>query len=86
MSVDNSNVLVPDERIMIKIYLIRDQKVMLDCDLADLFSVKAIRLRKPVKRNSDKFPEHFMFQLTENEIEVLVSQNVIPSSHLPLVF
>jgi hypothetical protein len=91
MSVTNSVVLIPDERIMEKIYLIRDQKVMLDRDLAVLFSVKAIRLREQVKRNSEKFPKHFMFQLTETEVDIMVSQNAIPSKKhlggtLPYVF
>jgi hypothetical protein len=79
MSTEDSNLLMPDERIMNKIYLIRDQKVMLDRDLAELYSVKAIRLREQVKRNSEKFPIHFMFQLTETEVEIMVSQNAIPS-------
>lgn len=91
MSVLNSAVLIPDERIMERIYLIRDQKVMLDRDLAILFSVKAIRLREQVKRNSEKFPIHFMFQLTESEVDIMVSQNAIPSRKhlggtLPYVF
>lgn len=75
--------LIPDEVVMNKIYLIRSQKVMLDRDLAELFGVKSIRLREQVKRNVLKFPIHFMFQLTEVEVEILVSQNAIPSkSHL----
>ena len=76
---ENTSAVLPDERIIDKIYLIRGQKVMLDIDLAELFSVKAIRLREQVKRNPDKFPEHFMFQLTESEVEIMVSQNAIPS-------
>ncbi len=52
---------------------------MLDRDLAELFNVKAIRLREQVKRNTEKFPPHFMFQLTEEEVEIMVSQNAIPS-------
>ena len=52
---------------------------MLDRDLAKLYDVKAIRLREQVKRNIDRFPENFMFQLTEEEVEFLVSQNAIPS-------
>ena len=76
---------------MDKIYLIRNQKVMLDRDLAELFSVNAIRLREQVKRKPDKFPPHFMFQLTESEVEMMVSQNAIPSKKhlggtLPYVF
>ena len=91
MTKEKNNSLVPDERIMNKIYLIRDHQVMLDRDLAILFSVKAIRLREQVKRNPDKFPAHFMFQLTEPEVDIMVSQNAIPSKKhlggsLPFVF
>lgn len=74
-----------------KIYFIRGQKVMLDRDLAKLYDIKPIRLREQVKRNLQKFPTNFMFQLTENEIDLMVSQNAIPSrqylgGHLPYVF
>ena len=91
MAVERTTILIPDERIMDKIYLIRDQKVMLDRDLAVLFSVKARRLREQIKRNPDKFPSHFMFQLNESEVEIMVSQNAIPSKKhlggaLPYVF
>lgn len=83
--------VIPNEVIASKIYLIRDKKVMLDRDLADLYGVKAIRLREQVKRNSERFPENFMFQLTENEVDILVSQNAIPSrkhlgGYLPYAF
>jgi len=83
--------VIPDEVIASKIYLIRDKKVMLDRDLADLYDVKAIRLREQVKRNTERFPDNFMFQLTENEVDILVSQNAIPSrkhlgGYLPYVF
>ncbi|MGV8878082.1 MAG: ORF6N domain-containing protein [Sphingobacteriaceae bacterium] len=57
----------------------REQKVMLDRDLAELYGVKAIRLREQVKRNPERFPQNFMFQLTEQEVEDMVSQNAIPS-------
>lgn len=64
---------------------------MLDAQLAQLYGVKPIRLREQVRRNLDRFPEDFMFQLTAEEAESLVSQNAIPSrrflgGHLPLVF
>jgi phage regulator Rha-like protein len=64
---------------------------MLDKDLADLYDVKAIRLREQIKRNPERFPENFMFQLTEKEVDIMVSQNAIPSrqylgGHLPFVF
>ncbi len=74
-----------------KIYLLRGENVMLDRDLAILYQVKATRLREQIKRNKEKFPEHFMFQLTEVEVQKMVSQNAIPSKkhlggHLPYVF
>lgn len=82
---------IPKEIILSKIFEIRGQKVMLDRDLAELYDVKAIRLREQVKRNLEKFPEHFMFQLTEKETDNMVSQNAIPSKqhlggYLPYVF
>jgi hypothetical protein len=66
--------LLPDEIIMDKIYLIRSQKVMLDHDLAALYGVDTRRLNEQVKRNPDRFPEDFMFQLTSEEFENLKSQ------------
>ncbi len=62
-----------------KIYTFRDVQVMLDRDLAELYGVKTIRLREQVKRNSKRFPEDFMFQLSEKEVDLLLSQNAIPS-------
>jgi len=67
-------IMLPDEAIMDKIYLIRGQKVMLDSDLADLYEVETRRLNEQVKRNIDRFPEDFMFQLTKEEFENLKSQ------------
>lgn len=83
--------LIPQEVIEQKILLIRGHKVMLDKELAVLYGVKPIRLREQVKRNIKRFPEDFMFQLNQTEIEALVSQNAIPSrKHLggysPYVF
>lgn len=83
--------LMPVEVIERKIYFIRGQKVMLDKDLAFLYGVKPIRLREQVKRNIKRFPEDFMFQLNDSEINFMVSQNAIPSrKHLggynPYVF
>ena len=83
--------IIPDEVIVGKIYQIRKQKVMLDRDLAELYDIKAIRLREQVKRNNNRFPDTFMFQLTEKEVESMVSQNAIPSKQhlggaLPYVF
>ena len=74
-----------------KIFIIRGLKVMLDRDLAYLYGVKSIVLRQQVKRNKERFPDDFMFQLTEEEAEIMVSQNVIPSrkylgGYLPYAF
>jgi hypothetical protein len=71
--------IIPQEVIISKIYFLRNEKVMLDRDLAELYGVKAIRLREQVKRNITKFPEHFMFQLSDSEVQIMVSQNAIPS-------
>lgn len=70
---------IHDEVLISKIYMIREQKVMIDKDLAELYGVKAIRLREQVKRNKTRFPAKFMFQLSEEEVEDMVSQNAIPS-------
>lgn len=77
------SIIVPKDVLLNKIYFFRNEKVMIDRDLAVLYGTKAIRLREQVKRNITRFPSHFMFQLTEQEVELLVSQNAIPSkSHL----
>lgn len=60
--------VIPDDVIMSKIYLVRSKKVMLDRDLAELYDVKAIRLREQVKRNREHFPKNFTFQLTKMEV------------------
>ncbi|MBL0130970.1 MAG: ORF6N domain-containing protein [Chitinophagaceae bacterium] len=62
-----------------KIHEIRGQKVMLDFDLAEMYEVETRALKQGVKRNVNRFPADFMFQLSQKEIEQLVSQNVIPS-------
>jgi hypothetical protein len=66
--------IIPDELVMNKIYLIRGQKVMLDFDLAKLYITEAKRLKEAVRRNIDRFPDDFMFQLTRDEYEILRSQ------------
>ena len=60
-----------------KIYTIRGQKVMLDFDLAAMYGVETRRLNEQVKRNIERFPDDFMFQLTKGELEILRSQFVI---------
>jgi hypothetical protein len=79
------------EKIQGRILQLRGKKVMIDKDLALLYGVKPIVLRQQVKRNLERFPDDFMFQLTRQEAEILVSQNVIPSlrslgGYLPYVF
>jgi hypothetical protein len=63
--------LIPVETIEKKILLIRGHKVMLDSDLAMLYKVETFNLNKAVKRNIDRFPEDFMFQLTKEEAGAL---------------
>ncbi|MBB5440587.1 hypothetical protein HDC92_004290 [Pedobacter sp. AK017] len=68
---------LPDEVVLSKIYLIRDQKVMLDSDLAELYGVETRVLNQAIKRNIVRFPDSFMFQLLEEEWNALISQFVI---------
>jgi len=83
--------LIPEEIIGRKIFLLRGQKVMLSNHLAELYGVETRVLIQAVKRNIERFPKDFMFQLTNDETNILVSQNVIPSirslgGHLPYAF
>ncbi|MGL2988016.1 ORF6N domain-containing protein [Flavobacterium sp. RSSA_27] len=70
------NSLLSEETIANKIYFIRNQKVMLDRDLAALYGIETKVLNQAVKRNMSRFPEDFMFQLTEIEFQNLKSQIV----------
>jgi hypothetical protein len=83
-------VLIPDEKIIDKIYMVREQKIMLDRDLALLYEVPTKVLKQAVKRNKERFPSDFMFQLTENEVQNLRSQIVTSSwggsRYLPAAF
>lgn len=83
--------IVSEEFIASKIYVVRNQRIMLDRDLDSLYDVKPIRMREQVKWNSERFPENFMFRLNEEETALMVSQNAIPSKQhlggaLPYVF
>ena len=74
-----------------RIFTIRGVQVMLDRDLAEMYNVPTSRLNEQVKRNLDRFPADFMFQLTQLELENLISQNAISRQHggtrkLPFVF
>ena len=73
------NLIIGEESIKNKIYTIRWLQVMLDRDLAELYMIETRALKQAVKRNIERFPEDFMFQLNSNEIDLMVSQNVIPS-------
>ena len=76
----NGLIVVPHERVVSKIFLIRGKKVMIDKDLAILYGVETKRLNEAVKRNIKRFPEDFMFQLNKQEAEIWVSQIVTPDS------
>jgi hypothetical protein len=84
--------LIPAEMIERKIILIRGQKVMLDADLAKLYGVSTKRLNEQVRRNANRFPPDFMFQLNEEETELLRSQIATSKAtrggrrYLPYVF
>jgi phage regulator Rha-like protein len=83
--------LIPDETIIRKIYLIRGQKVMFDSDLAELYGVETKVLKQAVKRNLDRFPEKYMFELSLGEAEISRSQFVTLKQgqnikHRPFVF
>ena len=82
--------LVPVEIIAEKIFLIREQKVMLDRDLAKLYGVATSQLTRQVRRNIERFPTDFMFQLTKEEFRILKSHFATSSwggtRKLPLVF
>jgi len=87
----STTVLVPQEVVENKIFLIKDKKVMLDRDLAELYGVKPIRLREQVKRNKRRFPDDFMFQLNKQETKELIAncdrfQTIKHSSFNPYAF
>ena len=67
-------VFVAEQKILNKIYVIRGEKVMLDQDLADMYAVQTKQLKRQVKRNIERFPKDFMFELTKKEFENLRSQ------------
>jgi hypothetical protein len=74
------NALIPGEQIAKQIQVIRGQKVLLDMDLAELYGVDTKVLSQAIKRNSERFPADFMFQLTKHEVTNLRSQFVTSRS------
>lgn len=92
MDKSKSTPIIPDERIVGKIYYIRGEKVMFDRDLAVLYGVETKSLKQAVKRNIKRFPVDFMFQLNKQEMDIWRSQIVTSKSDakglrwLPIVF
>ena len=76
----SKKVTIPDEIITNKIYIIREQKVMIDRDLAELYGVETKYLKRQVKRNKERFPEDFMFEMTKEEFQNWRSQFVTSNS------
>ncbi|MDP4264109.1 MAG: ORF6N domain-containing protein [Bacteroidota bacterium] len=74
MAKTKNKLIMPDKLVMNKIYIIRGQRIMLDMDLAELYQVETKQLKRQVRRNIDRFPEDFMFELTTKEFENLRSQ------------
>ncbi len=66
--------LVVEQKILTRIYVVRNQKIMLDEDLAEMYGVETKQLKRQVRRNMDRFPKDFMFELTRKEFENLRSQ------------
>jgi len=90
MANKGSEIMIPDETVMDKIYLIRDKKVMLDRDLAQLYNVETKVLKQAVRRNIDRFPDDFMFELSNEEFTNLRSQIVTSrwggARYVPMAF
>ncbi|MGN7783314.1 ORF6N domain-containing protein [Niabella sp. 22666] len=90
MAKTNLHSLVAEQKILNRIYVIRNQKIMLDRDLAEMYGVETKRLKEQVKRNGKRFPKDFMFMLTPKEFENLRSQIATSSwggtRYLPMAF
>ena len=92
MNKDTKTVIISEEIIISKIYLIRGKKVMIDRDLAILYGVETRALNQAVRRNPKRFPDDFMFQMSGEEMENWKSQIVISNNERmglrkpPLVF
>jgi hypothetical protein len=69
MAKTNKELMIPDELVMNRIYLVRGQKVMLDRDLAKLYGVETKRLKEAIRRNINRFPDDFMFEMTPEELK-----------------
>ena len=79
MENEKQQIIVAENLVAGKIYYIRDRRVILDRDLAELYEVETKVLNQSVRRNIERFPDAFMFQLTSSEFEILKSQIVTSS-------
>ncbi|MFA5971222.1 MAG: ORF6N domain-containing protein [Lentimicrobiaceae bacterium] len=79
MSKTDNKLVLHEAVIASKIITIREEKVILDVHLAELYEVETRALKQAVRRNKDRFPDDFMYELTDEEMGYVVSQNVIPS-------
>jgi hypothetical protein len=90
LSKSKANPLVLTEKIEPRILTIRGQRIILDADLADLYGVTTKRLNQQVKRNAERFPQDFMFQLSEEDDQTMRSQFATASRrnirYLPYAF
>src|SRR5690606_18650023 len=89
--IDTTKPTLPEEVLMSRIYVFRDHKVMLDRDLAELYGVETKQLKRQVRRNLERFPIDFMFELSEQEHQILRSQigtlrHGAHAKYLPMVF
>ena len=76
MSKKKAEIAIPDEIVISKIFIVRERKVMIDADLAELYAVPTKRLNEQVKRNIKRFPEDFMFQLNQEEKQGLIESHM----------
>ena len=79
MAKKESIVVIPQETIINKILVLRGEKVMLDIHLAEIYEVENRALKQAVRRNLELFPDDFMFVLNEQEVEIIIAQNIIPT-------
>ncbi len=86
MMSNRSQLMIPDEIVMQKIYMIRGKNVMLDQDLAELYNVKTKRLNEQVKRNISRFPDDFLFQLNKEEFNEFATSSWGGRRTPPLAF
>lgn len=74
-----NKVIIPEEKVVQRIFLLREEKVILDSHLAEFYHVETRILKQAVKRNRERFPEDFLFILNKSETEMLIEQGLIDS-------